>query len=930
MSRISWKIAFGLSLIILLSACGGGEGENSTQGEVNNGNVGSGGSTGGNESGGVIVKPQTNVERALKSGDALLVTDAQEYVQHSEKLIQSYQSQFNRIKLAINADTTSLSWDPTHDAAIISPIYGFNDSILKTNKALQSGYEDQQLTLGIAGEYGESGRYAVLGSNPFRTASRSPASLNRDMEQWLENLIVWLNGRGVSDSTNIAMAHLDQSYYFPDESATREWFDNRFEQAVTYNQAGSCDSAQLLSCIEARPNVLVLSQHLTDEQDLPKIETALRRALELEIPIFYLHLDGGMTSLGRSVFSLLNINYVGDNYWRKLAISDWQPSELLDYIPDEISQQQALLEKLADDTFSIDLSLCDDKSCPSEANMDEFYQPANSIRQHLKSLDEQGRDLFNTEQYEYEKLLVLTADYYRSKVTFPMDKLNTERVEFLRSYYADYAQYNSRALNHAQPDMGNFSRSRFDEHVQRISKTVSLESKRNFRSAGVYALPGETFYVTRLDSEPVTTKIVINTLRSGATHEFSDHAYNRPKLVTSHAYEVKSGETKRITSSYGGPIQVHFSANNYDVALKFKGVAQHPVWRSREDNLTFVEQLNANPFDWAELITPGFEVHSKSEKMVESISAPEWNHPEDMALATERYVHNLPHALAGFQGPGIDSIEDIHTYAINKGWQVETIDVVKHMNADQANCGYGCSGNPYDAYWAFHPLGHGDLHELGHGLEKGRFRFTDWDGHSTTNYYSYYSKSRYYAETGKVSACQSLDFKSQYELLQTSRQQADPNAYMAAQNQTSWSWGARVFIQIMMQAQSQGVISNGWHLLGRLHIVEREFNRIKADETLWLANRDKIGFSSYSRDEANDISNNDWLLIAFSTVAERDMREYLDMWGFSFSDKAKSEVSAKSLSAMPLSYFASSGAGYCLDEFAHREIPVDGLTVWPL
>ncbi len=37
-------------------------------------------------------------------------------------------------------------------------------------------------------------------------------------------------------------------------------------------------------------------------------------------------------------------------------------------------------------------------------------------------------------------------------------------------------------------------------------------------------------------------------------------------------------------------------------------------------------------------------------------------------------------------------------------------------------------GNPYDAYWSFSPLGHGDLHELGHGLEKGRFRFSGWEG----------------------------------------------------------------------------------------------------------------------------------------------------------------------------------------------------------
>ncbi len=252
------------------------------------------------------------------------------------------------------------------------------------------------------------------------------------------------------------------------------------------------------------------------------------------------------------------------------------------------------------------------------------------------------------------------------------------------------------------------------------------------------------------------------------------------------------------------------------------------------------------------------------------------------------------------------------------------------MNADQANCGYGCSGNPYDAYWSFHPLGHGDLHELGHGLERGRFRFSGWDGHSTTNYYSYYSKSRYYLDTKRVSSCQGLDFKGQYELLQESRKQSDPNAYMAQQNQTSWSWGARVFIQMMMLAQEQGVLDYGWHMLGRLHLIEREFNRLKSSDELWNANKQNIGFDSYSRDEANQISNDDWLLIALSYVNERDMRNYLNMWGFNFSDKAKQQVATMSLAPMPLTYFASSNQGYCVDEFAKRPISVDGVTAWPL
>ncbi|MGX1925298.1 ImpA family metalloprotease [Vibrio sp. NH-7] len=906
MSKKQTYTGLAFTLSFFLMGCGGGGGSDSPAKEM-----------------------LTEVERALISGNALAVKDANAFISYNRTWVESHKKVFDQVKKSINGETSGLFWDPTHDAAILSPTYGFNDTILMTNKAMQDGYTDQTLSIGVAGV--EPSRYAVLASNPFRTSKRFPSSVNDQMAQWMDNLLVWLNGAPFAGETKVVIAQMDQSYYFPDETATREWLDARYGNRLKYNDANTCDGASLLACVEAKPNLLILSQHLEQADELKSVEQAVARAKQLNIPILYLHWDGGMTALGQSLFREFRVNYVGDNYWRKLGVSDWNGNELLNTVPEHIEWQQTLLKRLEDDSFTVDLTLCDDKSCPDEANMaTEFYSAAQSIRNQLGLLDEQGIRLFDSKGYEYEKSIVLLADHYRQDVQFPMDKSTTERINFLRSYFADYVQYNSRDINPAQPDMGNFSRSEFDDQVERVTHTVNLESKRNFRAAGVYALPGETFTVTRNDRSPVTTKIVVNTLRSGATHEFSKNGYSRPKLLTSHAYTVQPGETIRLTSSYGGPVQVHFDTNNQPVELTFQGVARHPVWRSSADNESFVTQLNAGQFDWAELITPGFEVHSKTDKMMESIGAEDWAQPADMALATERYVHNLPHTLAGFQGPGIDKIADIHQYAETKGWQIETIDIVKHMNADQATCGYGCSGNPYDAYWSFHPLGHGDLHELGHGLEKGRFRFAGWEGHSTTNYYSYYSKSRYLAETGRESTCQNLDFAGQYQLLQQSRLNPDPNAFMAAQNQTGWSWGARVVIQIMMQAENQGVVNNGWHLLGRLHILEREFNRLKSDDELWLASRANIGFASYSRDEANAISNNDWLLIAFSTITSRDMRQYLDMWGFSFSDKAKQEVIAKSLQSMPLSYFATSGTGYCRDEFAKTEIPVDGTTVWPL
>ncbi|MCZ4388250.1 ImpA family metalloprotease [Vibrio alginolyticus] len=903
------KTILSLGIAALATGCSGGEGESQPNAQV---------------------KPTpAPVQQALETGNALLVSDPSEFIRKSRQVVEAHKMQSNTIKSAIAKNLSGLYWEPTHDAAILAPQYGFNDTILMTNKAMASGYKDQALSIGVAGEKSNGQRYALLGSNPFRTAQRFPDSSNSAMTQWLSNLVTWLSG-GVT--SNVVIAQMDQPYYFPDEQATRNWLKDTVSQELAFNEANLCDGSKLLSCLQTNtPNLLILSQHLQSGDTNKPVLEALEYAEQAQIPVLYLHWDGGLTDLGQDILEKFHVDYVGDNYWRKLGLVDWEPSSLMNVVPDSVITQQALLSRFESQNFNVDLSKCDDKSCPDTANMDsQFYAGANSIRHWLQKLDEQKVDLFNQNGYQYEKLMVLLADHYRQTVVFPMDKQSTQTTEFLKSYFADYVQYNSRSVNPKQPNMGNFSRSEFSPEIKRISATINMESKRNFRSAGVYALPGETFTVKRNDSNDVATKIVINTLRSGATHEFSEDGYTRPKLLTSFAYEVKAGETITLTSPYGGPVQVHFDKNDIPVELKFNHVAQHPVWRSEKDNDAFIQQLEANLFDWAELITPGFEVHSKRDKMLESVNDEMWSTPSEMALATEEYVHNYPHVLAGFQGPGIDEVPEIIQYAQNQGWEIANIDTVKHMNADQATCGYGCSGNPYDAYWSFSPLGHGDLHELGHGLEKGRFRFSGWEGHSTTNYYSYYSKSRFFQNTGKVSTCQSLDFKGQFELLQASRTQADPNAYMAAQNQTSWSWGARVYIQMMMAAQHEGVLKNGWHLLARLHLIEREFNRLKSDDALWDERRLSIGFANYSREEANSISNNDWLLIALSYISQRDMTNYLDMWGFSFTEKAKQQVVALNLPPMPLTYFASSNTGYCLNEFAQTPITIDGQTVWPL
>ncbi|UXM82142.1 hypothetical protein N7V09_21320 [Shewanella seohaensis] len=52
---------------------------------------------------------------------------------------------------------------------------------------------------------------------------------------------------------------------------------------------------------------------------------------------------------------------------------------------------------------------------------------------------------------------------------------------------------------------------------------------------------------------------------------------------------------------------------------------------------------------------------------------------------------------------------------------LHTRSIIQHANYDQnAHCGSGCSGNPWDAAWNISPTGWGDNHELGHNLQTNR------------------------------------------------------------------------------------------------------------------------------------------------------------------------------------------------------------------
>jgi hypothetical protein len=939
---MGFQVRFSLFFLasILLSACSSG-GEQSASAVIPSTGIPSTGiSSGGN---------LTPLEKAIASGDVRLGGSEADFIAATLQEIDVVSTLFRDAKIQIfnlNADgsakidgssLTSINWSPTWDSALFKPKQGETKSLLKTNSVFTAGKAVLERDIALIGKRGAT-RYLLFGGNPMATSNTT----NAQMDSFLENSLSWVTNRQdlKQKPFRVVMSHLAQSYWFPHEIDVRAWMNNHYAGQVSYNAANACDSVNLESCLNTPTDLLIVSQAATATDDIPAVISAIEKAMAKGIPVVYLQYDGNKGALLNAMLkSVFAATYEVDNYWKRLQLQAYNPAVNINVAPTELQQLKTLFQNFQTGNYNYNLSACTNSTwsavCPEEPLFQsEFWQATQYVSGIVNKLDKTKQDIFNSNRFRLDKLLILSADKMRESIVYPMDKNATPINAFLKSLYADHAVYNYRSINYAQPDMGNFSRSDFSA-ITPITKTVKLTSKKNFRSTGVYALPGQSVTITRNDNSAVGVKVFINTLRAEATQAMSvPNKYNRPKRLRTVEIPIDPYETITITSPYGGPIQLAFNTNGLPVDITFSQVGEHPYWASSADDVTFAQKMADAQYDWAEIATSGFEVHSTFKKMQESIAMPAWGSASALANATQRYISNYPHVLAGFQGVGIDVVPEIHDFATQNGWTIDVIDTVKHMNADQAACGYGCSGNPYDAFWAFSPTGHGDLHELGHGLEKKKMLFSGWELHSITNPYSYYSKSRYNANTNGNPTCQSLPFRQVFNALQASVNAVDPNAYLQT-NLWPGTWSNQVLltIQAMMSAQKAGVLQNGWHLLARLHMLEREFKRATASDVLWTSKRLNLGFNSYLLTEAKAISNNDWMVIAMSYATGRDYRDYLNMWGITFSAKANAQVASFLYPVVPREYFISTGSGYCSTDIygtqlSKTTLPIDGYTAW--
>lgn len=779
----------------------------------------------------------------------------------------------------------------------LKEIYGDNEIVyhpdqISTHLEVDDLQENHPLLVGVKGKYlglanEKNGvRNAGFSTNVFNNLSKGT---HLEYEPHFKSVFHWLLK---GDGAELPQLEKNVRFVFASSTITNygtEWLSTNYPE---WDVAICNDINTINECIGDSPDLII-----TSGDPSPTLEEIdLVMTTYSDVNKLYVHSGNwGVFNNANVVASYLGFEstkYQHGN-WYLLDGADWDNvEEMID--GDVVTQFGYFVRDIREDSLPYSVALCRAEGWHEECNnlnsfQNGFQKPfRQTIMPIITRFDEKGIDIFEEDGKDLLKLAILLGDLYRRDIQLPMDNVESSNLDFMKAKFADTVVKSVRLYNPAQPDMGNFSRSNFD-HVVPTTRTVNITSKRPFRASGAYAIPGKTFRVTRNDTNENKVGIFINAYRPESTREFSrKYGYNRPDIVQSNIMYIKAGESINITNPFGGPIQVWFNDTGVENKLTFENVGEHPFWSPSVDSEEFMNKVEQGDYDIVEFTTEYFELHSRLDRFKRTMTDPRFDTPEKLYAGINLYDHNYINGLAGFKGDGIDVHPDVQAFVDENGFKMRTFDIVKHANSDQASCGSGCSGNPYDMDWDFNPLGHGDLHEMGHSLEEHLFTFDGATRHGATNFYSYYSKRKYFDNTGFKDTCQNLNYDGMLSRITDSLKQDDPFEYMRDFGQANWSESAMVVIQNLAFAEDMAGFEDGWQLLPMLHVMAEHYKNARVSNDAWLSKRDSLGFSTF--EHSDKISQNDFMYVALAKILNYDFRDFYQMFGRTLSDKSLSQV----------------------------------------
>ncbi|AKB06061.1 ImpA family metalloprotease [Vibrio cholerae] len=912
----------------------------------------------------------SDVDQALKYADHELATES--------SLLKTASATIENIKISRSTElpkffegVNNLTWDPSHDSINFHQFANIEntDVLLRANADHSGNQADKVLALYRIGKNGD--RSIVSGANILALAESGTAG--SDFNLFAKNVVEWLAGRKIEGTRKrlpVVTSHIPNSRpYFEHYPKIKAWLEKNYPGQYLLNEHRACDYGNLVACIQTQsPDLVLIGGDDYEQKGYAGIRDAIRYMEQHNIPYMTSH-----NSKFPSDQPMLEEFYqeqmiFGDtNYWGKYRLNNATRDVLITETPlyNSISQ---LLEAFEQEHFDAEaLKACGSNfiTCNSDLFNNAFKTAADWFRWAAQAADQQNLDPFKTDNHLLLKLGLLLADKYRAAIDYPIEITNV--AEWYRAMFADWVISYSRADNRAQPDLGEFvtdrsnlekginAHYRYPETVTE-RKTISVMYPNQWTTTGWYALPGQTITLKRLDHGNHQVKVKLNYHRYNTNRAYEQHVYRGPLEILSERISIPAGGSATLSTPYGGPIYLSFYKNGAGEALtteiEASGVAKHPTimdFSDEKQHVEFERRLQETELPHVDLRTDSAEQHLRRDRFEGAIGK---EYVSTSALLTgirEDHLETV-YNLAGFkvQGKTLDESLSPQVVAACKSVMGEDcVDdslhvraIIQHANYDQnAHCGVGCSGNPWDSSGRISPTGWLDNHELGHNLQTGKLNVhyvpagseNTWSayqnraGENSNNIFPYVSLWRkHYIRDGQVTKIEDghmnhkdLFFAFMSDAVEVKDKSGKrvvlyPGCKVAdageSRYEALWANGGyavhnspRMAFYIQMALRAHGMtlrdgstLKNGFDIFTILYLHQRIFDKYTGNEAIWNENRDRLGFSKFdyksTLGEVKHMPGNDFMLVTLSYYTGYDWTPHFDLLGLRYSSLAKEQA----------------------------------------
>lgn len=902
--------------------------------------------------------------QALVSGDHTAVSEA-ELLEFTENTLQALaDKQTSVIDHLFTGIGSEYSYPTAKSDMYVMDIQSPEDTFAVLHANKQVGSDNIHKITGVLGERNGQ-RVGLFAQNGF------DISASDQVNTYHKNLVSWLTD-GKTEGLSIVLSQQMWKDLMPHQK-TKEWFAHYFPSS-TVNDIKTCDFENLAVCIdEKKPDLIIYGDARYDNKGFANVKAGLEQAKAEKIPLlvtgYYKLMSGQGAAMIKPMYDWLELGY-GENgntrpYGDHIDVNALKSNARLNAAIN-------LIQRLRDKSFTMEATLgCSTYfiGCDASQFNTEFGDGAKWLRGLILRQEKMKVDVFKDDtSSDLIKAIHLLADKYRSQIDYPITR--TETSDFFKAMFADFFVAYARSDNRAQPDLGQHM-----VHADQVikgenasyelpktvteTKTIEVNATSSWgTSTGWYALPGQPVTLTRNDNSNLKVNVQLHYSRYNTNRVYEDSkSYRGPIEQYINRFELKPNERFTFSTPYGGPIYLVISGGSpLAVNVTAENVGLHPTitdFSSEAQINTFVERYLNSPLPHVDLKSDGAEQHLRKDRFMAGEVTAEG--VKEMLRSIQQDHIGTIYTLAGYKIPGkalAQSLSpDVVTLCRDRLMASDCLDEtlhsrtsVQHANYDQnAQCGVGCAGNPWDSGANINPVGWLDNHELGHNLQTSRIsgdyvtesNRNDWShyasrrGENSNNIFPYYVMWKYHYHTqGNTSSLSDSHMNNKdvfygymSDLLNVKDDSgnrfiydakcgkvANGDRYTAPWESNGYAFanGFRMafYIQLALQidkmAMGNGkILNSGFDIYTLLYLHGRIFDKHNRNETDWLQNRDQLGFSEFafagdvtygSGNTVAKIPGNDFMLVSLSHLSKRDWRPFFDVFGLRYSDLAAKQV----------------------------------------